>query len=554
MRLLLLPFYPRYILLSFSVAASAALAVALWQSAHSAAYITGPLLIFFLFFAVLGVRDLLQTKHAILRNYPIAAHLRFLLENIRPEMRQYFFEADKDGSPFPRDKRAIVYQRAKKELDKRPFGTLYDVYESRYEWLHHSMAPKPAAREPFRITIGGPQCRQPYSASVFNISAMSYGSLSANAIRSLNKGASLGGFAHDTGEGGFSPYHRENGGDIILQIGSGYFACRNADGSFSAEKFATISADPQVKMIELKLSQGAKPGHGGVLPAAKVSEEIAEIRGIEMGRDCISPACHPAFSTPIELMEFVSDLRRLSGGKPVGIKLCIGHPWEFLAVVKAMLETGITPDFVVIDGKEGGTGAAPLEFMDHIGMPLRDGLSFVHAALVGANLRDRIKIGASGKITTAFDMARVMALGADWCNAARGFMFAVGCIQAQQCHTDRCPTGVTSQDPLRQRAIDVPSKAVRVAQFHKETVKALAELVAAAGLDHPHDLKPHHFMHRAAPDRVVTFAELYRPLKPGELLSGTNDPRFRHAWELAQADTFAPRDPVLLMASVAAAE
>jgi glutamate synthase domain-containing protein 2 len=554
MRLWLLPFYPRYILLSFSVVASAALAIALWRGSPEATYITGPLLIFFLFFAALGIRDVVQTKHAILRNYPITAHLRFLLENIRPEMRQYFFEADKDGSPFPRDKRAIVYQRAKKELDKRPFGTLYDVYESRYEWLHHSMAPRASSQEPFRVLVGGPQCSQPYSASIFNISAMSYGSLSANAIRALNKGAEIGGFAHDTGEGGFSPYHRENGGDIILQIGSGYFACRNPDGSFSPERFAQISANPQVKMVEIKLSQGAKPGHGGVLPAAKVTEEIAQIRGVEVGRDCISPASHPAFSTPIELLEFVSELRRLSAGKPIGFKLCIGHPWEFLAVVKAMLETGITPDFIVVDGKEGGTGAAPLEFMDHIGMPLRDGLTFVHSALVGANLRDRIKIGASAKITTAFDMARVMALGADWCNAARGFMFAVGCIQAQQCHTDRCPTGVATQDPTRQRAIDVPSKATRVAQFHKETVKALAELVAAAGLDRPSDLKPYHFMHRAAPDRVVTFAELYRTLKPGELLAGTADPRFKHAWDLAQADSFLPCEHVVSISSFAAAE
>ncbi len=541
MPILRLALLPRYFLLTASLAGTAGLGLMLLCGFASLNAVTAPLLCLLAGFALIGLRDVTQTKHAILRNYPIAAHLRFILENIRPEMRQYFFEADTDGMPFPRDKRAIVYQRAKKELDKRPFGTMYDVYESRYEWLHHSMAPKRAAGDPFRIMIGGPSCAQPYSASVFNISAMSYGSLSANAIRSLNKGAKLGGFAHDTGEGGFSPYHQEHGGDIILQIGSGYFACRNPDGSFSPEKFAEISANPQVKMIELKLSQGAKPGHGGVLPAAKVTEEVARIRGIEAGRDCISPARHPAFSTPLELMAFIAELRLLSRGKPVGIKLCIGHPWEFLAVVKAMLETGVTPDFIVVDGKEGGTGAAPLEFMDHMGMPLRDGLAFVHAALVGANLRDRIKIGASGKITTAFDMARIMALGADWCNAARGFMFAVGCIQAQQCHTDRCPTGVATQDPLRQRAIDVPSKAERVAQFHKETVKALGELVAAAGLDHPRDLQPHHFMHRAAPDRVVTFAELYRPLRTGELLLGTSDPRFVAAWDMATAASFEPQ-------------
>jgi glutamate synthase domain-containing protein 2 len=539
MRLFLLPLSPRYALLTFSILGSAGLAVLASVNPDARFYLAAPLAIF-AFFAGLGVRDLLQTRHTILRNYPIVAHLRFLLEKIRPEIRQYFFEADKDGSPFPRDKRSIVYQRAKKELDKRPFGTQYDVYENRYEWLHHSMAPKTPSREPFRIMIGGPQCSQLYSASIFNISAMSFGSLSANAIRALNKGAELGGFAHDTGEGGVSRHHRENGGDLIWEIGSGYFGCRNANGTFSPEMFAETSALPQVKMVEIKLSQGAKPGHGGVLPAAKVTAEIARARGVEASRDCISPARHSAFSTPVELMEFIARLRQLSGGKPIGFKLCVGHPWEFLALIKAMLETRILPDFIVVDGKEGGTGAAPLEFMDHLGMPLRDGLSFVHAALMGANLRNQIRLGASGKITSAFDMARVMALGADWCNAGRGFMFAVGCIQAQQCHTDRCPTGVATQDPMRQRGINVPTKAVRVAQFHKETVKALAELIAAAGLEHPRELTAHYLMQRAAPDRVVTFAELYRVLAPGELLSGTNDVRFREAWVAARPDSFAP--------------
>ena len=433
---------------------------------------------------VLGIHDLFQTRHAILRNYPIAAHLRFLLEGFRPEIRQYFFEGDKDGAPFPRDKRAIVYQRAKKELDKRPFGTMYDVYEKQYEWLHHSLAPKPPVTMPdLRLMIGAGG-KSPYSASLLNISAMSYGALSANAIRSLNRGASLGGFYHDTGEGGVSPYHREFGGDLVWEVGSGYFGCRTDIGGFDPARFADAAADPQIKMVELKLSQGAKPGHGGVLPAAKVTAEISDIRGVPMGQDCISPASHSAFSTPIGLLEFVAQMRDLSGGKPAGFKLCIGHPWEFMAICKAMLETGITPDFIVVDGKEGGTGAAPLEFMDHVGMPLRDGLSFVHNALVGVGLRDRIKIGASGKITSAFDMAKVMALGADWCNAARGFMFAVGCIQAQTCHTGLCPTGVTSQDPMRQRAIVVPDKAERVANFHRNTLLALTELVAAAGLAH----------------------------------------------------------------------
>ena len=491
------------------------------------------------FLALVGVRDLFQTRHAILRNYPIVAHLRFLLENIRPEMRQYFFESDNDGAPFPRDKRAIVYQRAKGELDKRPFGTHHDVYGNEFEWMLHSIAPKPVATEPFRVMIGGPGSKTAYAASVFNISAMSYGSLSANAVRSLNRGAKLGGFAHDTGEGGFSPYHEEYGGDIIWELGSGYFSARNRDGSFSPERFAEVARKPQIKMVELKLSQGAKPGHGGVLPASKVTAEIASIRGVEIGRDCISPAHHAVFSTPIELIHFIARMRELSGGKPAGFKLCIGHPWEFMAIVKAMLETGITPDFIVVDGKEGGTGAAPLEFMDHLGMPMRDGVAFVHSVLVGAGLRERIRIGASGKIVTAFDIARAMALGADWCNSARGFMFAVGCIQAQTCHTGACPTGVTSQDPMRSRAVVVPDKSVRVASYHRETVKALAELVAAAGLSHPSELTPRHFMRRTAPDRVVDFTRMYHFLRPRELLDST-DHAFAEHWLAARADSFSP--------------
>jgi glutamate synthase domain-containing protein 2 len=455
-------------------------------------------------------------------------------------MRQYFFEADKDGTPFPRDKRAIVYQRAKQELDKRPFGTQYDVYGESYEWLHHSIAPREPEPRPFRVTIGqGGPCTQPYAASVLNISAMSYGALSANAIRALNKGARLGGFAHDTGEGGISPYHREFGADLIWEIGSGYFGCRTPKGGFDPERFAETAADPQVKMIEVKLSQGAKPGHGGVLPASKITPEIAAIRGVEMGADCVSPARHAAFATPVELLEYVAELRRLSGGKPAGFKLCIGHPWEFLAIVKAMVETGMTPDFIVVDGKEGGTGAAPLEFMDHVGMPLRDGLTFAHNALVGANLRDRMRLGASVKLTSAFDMARAMALGADWCNAARGFMFAVGCIQAQTCHTGKCPTGVATQDPLRQRAIVVPDKAERVANFHRNTVRALAELVAAAGLTHPGELRPHHFMRRLSGGRVATYAEEYEMLAPGQLLADpASSRRFGEAWASAASHTF----------------
>jgi glutamate synthase domain-containing protein 2 len=406
--------------------------------------------------------------------------------------------------------------------------------------MQHSIAPKPRATEKFRIMIGGPECTRPYSASVFNISAMSFGALSPNAVRALNAGAKKGGFAHDTGEGGVSPYHQENGGDLIWEIGSGYFGCRTRDGAFDPEAFARVATLDQIKMVELKISQGAKPGHGGVLPAAKVSEEISRIRGVALGEDCISPAGHSAFSTPLEMMAFIGEMRRLSGGKPAGFKLCIGHRWEFLAICKAMLQTGIYPDFIVIDGNEGGTGAAPLEFMDHLGMPMREGVNFAHNALVGLNIRDRIKIGASGKIATAFDIARAMALGADWCNSARGFMFALGCIQSLSCHTDRCPTGVTTQDPSRNRALVVPHKLERVYNYHHATLHALSELIAAAGLSHPQDIRPVHFSHRLTGTEVMSFARLYPELRPGELLEGTENLRFRDAWAMAQADSFSP--------------
>lgn len=530
---------PRFAALTLSLLA-AFLAFALLPLLPALGWLLMPLALVASGTAALGLRDVLQTNHAILRNYPIIAHLRFLLEDLRPELRQYFFEGDKDGAPFPRDQRAIVYQRAKKDLDKRPFGTMHDVYREQFEWLHHSLAPRPGAPvDTMRVAIGtGPGA---YSASLLNISAMSYGALSANAIRALNKGARAGGFFHDTGEGGVSPYHREFGGDLVWEIGSGYFGCRDAGGGFDPGRFAAMAQDEQIKMVELKLSQGAKPGHGGVLPAAKVTAEIAAIRGVPMGQDCISPAAHSAFSTPAGLLEMVARMRDLSGGKPAGFKLCIGHRWEFMAICKAMLETGITPDFIVIDGKEGGTGAAPLEFMDHVGMPLRDGLSFAHNALVGTGLRSRVRIGASGKITSAFDMARVMALGADWCNAARGFMFAVGCIQAQSCHTGRCPTGVTTQDPMRQRALVVPDKAQRVASFHHNTLHALAELVAAAGLAQPGDLRPHHFLRRASADRVTSLAEQYEMLAPGQLLADPgSSPQFSADWAMSSADSFAP--------------
>jgi glutamate synthase domain-containing protein 2 len=536
MRILLLPFTARFMVYTLVVLTTVFLLV-LYLDGYTKLYVTIPLVVC-IGLSVTGTIDLMQTRHSVLRNYPLTAHIRFILEEIRPEIRQYFLESEKDGTPFSRDKRAIVYQRAKRALDKRPFGTQNDVYAAGYEWLDHSMAPKPVVKEPFRIVIGGPDCIKPYSASIFNVSAMSFGSLSRNAILALNGGAKKGNFAHDTGEGGYSPYHRENGGDIIWEIGSGYFSCRNADGTFNAEKFEANAKSEQIRMVELKLSQGAKPGHGGVLPAAKVSQEIAVARGVQVGVDCISPSRHSAFSTPIEMMQFIAKMRELSGGKPAGFKLCVGHPWEFLAVCKAMLETEIYPDFIVVDGKEGGTGAAPLEFTDHLGMPLREGLNFVHNALIGINARDRIKLGASGKIISAFDIARAMALGADWCNSARGFMFALGCIQSLSCHTDKCPTGVTTQDPVRQRALVVPDKAERVFKFQHATLEALAEIVAAAGLDHPTQFSPAHFSRRVSPHEVKSFTELYPTLEPGELIAGTGDKRFEVAWAMASAKEF----------------
>ena len=466
----------------------------------------------------LGVHDLRQTQRSILRNYPIIGHLRFALEFIRPEIRQYFIESDNEAAPFSRSQRSLVYQRAKGESDKRPFGTQLDVQAAGYEWINHSVAPSQVATHDFRLTIG-PDTAQPYSASVFNISAMSFGALSANAILALNAGAKRGGFAHDTGEGSISAHHRVNGGDLIWEIGSGYFGCRNPDGSFNPDKFAENARSPQVKLIEVKLSQGAKPGHGGVLPGPKVTAEIAEARGVPVGVDCVSPAAHSAFGTPLEMMQFIAQLRELSGGKPTGIKLCIGHPWEWFAMVKAMLASGITPDFIVVDGAEGGTGAAPVEFTDHVGSPLQEGLLLVHNTLRGVGLRQRIRIGAAGKVVSAFDIARLMALGADWCNSARGFMFALGCIQAQHCHTGQCPTGVTTQDPLRQQSLVVPDKAERVYHFHQQTLHALQELVQAAGLQHPHDITAHHIVRRSSDHKVSSLVQLIQiQLPEGALL------------------------------------
>ncbi|HEX7820606.1 MAG TPA: FMN-binding glutamate synthase family protein [Sphingobium sp.] len=489
---------------------------------------------------VVGIWDLLQTQHSVLRNYPVIGHIRWLVEMIRPEIRQYLLEDETAATPFSRAQRSLVYRRAKEAPSDHPFGTLLDVYAPDYEFVQHSMmpveVPDPAS---FRITIGNDQCAQPYSASVFNISAMSFGSLSANAIRALNKGAAMGGFYHDTGEGSISPYHREHGGDIVWEVASGYFGCRTDDGRFDPEKFAAQASHPQVRMIEIKLSQGAKPGHGGILPAKKVTPEIASTRGVAMGQDCISPARHSAFSTPLEMTSFISQLRTLSGGKPVGFKLCIGHPWEFMAIVKAMLASGVVPDFIVVDGGEGGTGAAPVEFSDHIGTPMREGLLFVHNVLVGAGLRDRIRIGAAGRLVSAFDMAAVLAIGADWVNSARGFMFAIGCIQSLNCHTNRCPTGVATQDPARSRALVVPDKAERVHQYHARTIRALADMLAAAGLSHPDELKPHHVVHRLSSTEIRQFDQAHHFLKDGQLLTGDCAiPRYRDNWLRARPESF----------------
>ncbi len=512
---------------------------------HSAAWIGGVAL--FGGFAALGAWDLLQTRSTLRRNYPILAHFRYGLESIGPEMRQYFIESDTAEVPYSRQQRALIYQRAKAVNDTRPFGTQQDVYGSEYEWINHSMLPAEIASEDFRIRIGA-QSAQPYDASVFNISAMSFGSLSASAIRALNDGAKRGGCYHDTGEGSISPYHREHGGDLVWEIGSGYFGCRDDDGGFSEERFAANARDPQVKMIELKLSQGAKPGHGGVLPAAKVSAEISATRGVRQGVDCVSPARHSAFSTPAGLLEFVARMRELSGGKPVGFKLAIGHPWEWFAIAKAMHETGMLPDFIVVDGGEGGTGAAPAEFMDHVGVPMHEALMLVHNTLVGLNLRDRIRIGAAGRISSAFDIARTLAMGADWCNAARGFMFALGCIQAQSCHTGRCPTGIATQDASRWRKLDVPDKATRVHQFHGNTLKALRELLCAAGLEHPSQLGPEHILRRVSPFEVRSLRALYSFIAPGALLDGTaNHAVFREYWAESRSDAFEPHARIRAM-------
>ncbi len=482
----------------------------------------------------LGVYDMVQRRHSVLRIYPVLGHIRYMFESVRKEIQQYFVESETDGTPINREFRALVYQRAKGDRDTRPFGTIFDVYADGYEWLNHSLAPCEIIDHNPRIIFGEGVCALPYAASPLNISAMSFGALSKNAIMALNKGAKMGGFAHNTGEGGLSPYHRKFGADIIWQIGTGYFGCRNESGGFDAALFEHTANFPIVKMIEIKLSQGAKPGHGGILPAAKLTEEIAGIRHVPMGQDVVSPPAHSSFNSPAGLLQFVVRLRELSGGKPVGFKLCIGNKSEFLGICKAMLETGIRPDFITIDGSEGGTGAAPVEMTNSVGTPLRDGLIFVDRALKGAGLRKNIRLIAAGKALSAFHMIRLLALGADTVNAARAMMFALGCLQSRSCNTDKCPTGIATQDPARYKALDVELKGQRVANYHKAMIHNLLELLAAAGVKRLDDLTPAHIHRRVGGTVVMNYDEMYPPIPDGCLLQASTVPDdWRPAWNKA---------------------
>jgi glutamate synthase domain-containing protein 2 len=489
----------------------------------------------------LGIHDLVQKKHSILRNYPVIGHMRFLLEGIRPELQQYFIERNYDGRPYDRDTRSTIYARAKGTNEEQPFGTERDVNEVGYEFLVHSTAPRPVATEVPRVRIGGPDCTAPYEMALLNVSAMSFGAISANAIEALNKGALKGGFAHDTGEGGISEYHRQ-GGDLVWEVGSGYFGTRTKDGDFDPEQFRDKAADDQVKMISLKLSQGAKPGLGGVLPGAKVTAEIAAVRGVPQGVKCVSPAYHRVFSTPRELVLFIARMRELAGGKPAGFKLCVGSRTDVLAICKAMVAEGVTPDFIVVDGGEGGTGAAPQEYEDHVGTPLTEGLLTVHNALVGTGLRDRVKIGASGKVATGVDIVKRILQGADYTNAARAMMMATGCIQAQTCHTNTCPVGVATQDPRRMRALDVTDKTGRVENFQRETVKQAMQVIASMGLDGPHQLEPRMLRRRIDHTRTDSYAELFDHLTPGQLLGSPQDlpADWARDWVQADPDAFKP--------------
>ena len=487
---------------------------------------------------LIGFCDMLQNRRAILKNFPVIGNLRYLMELIRPEINQYFVESNSEGRPFSREDRSVVYQRAKNELDTIPFGTQKDIYQGGYEWVNHTIVPKAVDPSNMRVTVGGPQCGQPYSASILNIGAMSFGALSKNAVMALNEGAKLDNFAHNTGEGGLSPYHLKGGGDLIWQIGTGYFGCRTASGGFDPDQFKEKSRLPKVKMIELKLSQGAKPGGGGILPGAKVTKEIAQARGVPVGKTVNSPLTHSTFDTPVGLMRFIARLRELTDGKPVGFKLCIGKRHEFLALCKAMVQTGITPDFIAVDGSEGGTGAAPLEFSNYIGYPLTEGLIFVQNALVGFSLREKIKLFASGKVTSGFGMVRRLSMGADVIYSARGMMLAMGCIQALKCNTNHCPVGITTHDPGLVVGLVVTDKRQRIASFHRNTIKSLSQIIGAMGLSHPSELKPWHLMRRLDVTRVTHYAHIYQFLNTGDLLKDPLPESFAEAYRAASAENF----------------
>ena len=493
-----------------------------------------------LIFFLIGLGDYFQKKRAVLANFPLIGRFRFIFEAIRPELRQYFWEADNDELPYSRNQRSMVYQRSKRILAARPFGSDENQYLDDFSWLNHSISPSKIEDDDFRVNVG--QGEKAYGMSVLNISGTSFGSISPRAIQSFSAGAKKGGFAHNTGEGSLSKYHKNGGGDIIWQISTGYFGCRTEDGKFDPAQFSEKAKLPQVKMIEIKLSQGAKPGHGGMLLGPKVSPEIAETRNVPVYQDVISPHKHSEFSSPGELLKFVEKLRSLSGGKPVGIKLCIGHPWEIIAIVKAMVQTEIYLDFITVDGSEGGTGAAPVEFTDHLGSPLRDAVVFVDNALIGAGLRDRVKIGASGKIVSAYDIVRVCALGADWCNMARPFMFSIGCIQAKDCASGHCPTGVATMDPKRYRVIDVEDRAERVFNFQKNTRFAVKELLEAAGLMHPSDLNRRHIVRRLSESQIKLADQIYPKVEMGALLRGEDveDVRLGSYWNRVDQSSFQP--------------
>ncbi|TRX54025.1 FMN-binding glutamate synthase family protein [Thalassomonas sp. M1454] len=494
-------------------------------------------------YTIVGYYDLNYSKHTLNRLYPVVAYIRYFLESYRVEIQQYFIANDTEERPFNREQRSLVYQRAKNVRDTVAFGTQRNLIENNYLSLMHSMSPKDASEVAKTVTFGGPDCLQPFTASYLNISAMSFGSLSANAIEALNLGAKKAGCYHNTGEGGISPYHLKHGGDLVWQIGSGFFGCRDEAGNFCPDRFAEKANNPQVKMIEIKLSQGAKPGHGGVLPAAKITDEIAAIRHIAKDKDCISPAINPECTTPLALLNFVKTLRELSKGKPIGFKLCLGNPVEFLGICKAMLETGITPDFITVDGAEGGTGAAPIEFANRLGVTCLEGVSIIDNALVGIGLRDKIRIIASGITASSFDLLSKIAIGADTVNAARTMMMAIGCIQTKHCNTNLCPTGIATQDPVRGKAINIEEKSDRVRNFHHNTLESFYELVGSMGLDDPAKLTPNMLKRRTPYGLLMSTGGLVKPLGHKSLLDDKYDcGAWSQWWQQASSESFYAED------------